>query len=158
DRQFARDIPGIDVILTGHTHDALPDAVQVGNTFLIASGSHGKFVSRVEARLMDDVSLPDILQALFPCGSITGAPKLRAMEVIEELETAPREVYCGSIGWFSPDGQAEFNVAIRTLMVDGDQATLNVGGGIVWDSTPASEYEEALWKARFAQIDPKTSS
>lgn len=117
-----------------------------------------QMISRVEARLMDDVTFPDILQALFPCGSITGAPKLRAMEIIEELETAPREVYCGSIGWFAPDGRAEFNVAIRTLMVDGDQATLNVGGGIVWDSTPASEYEEALWKARFAQIDPKTSS
>ena len=84
--------------------------------------------------------------------------ELIPMEIIEELETAPREIYCGSIGWFAPDGRAEFNVAIRTLMVDGDQATLNVGGGIVWDSTPASEYEEALWKARFAQIDPKTSS
>jgi len=95
-------------------------------------------------------SLSDILRALFPCGSITGAPKLRAMEIIAELEPNPRDIYCGSIGWMAPDGRSEFNVAIRTLLLDGQDATLNVGGGLVYDSTAASEYEEALWKARFA--------
>jgi para-aminobenzoate synthetase component 1 len=111
-----------------------------------------QMVSRIEAELLPDVGLGGILRALYPCGSITGAPKVRAMEIIRELEPWPREAYCGSIGWWAPDGRSEFNVAIRTLMHDGTRAVMNVGGGIVWDSTAASEYEEALWKARFAQI------
>jgi para-aminobenzoate synthetase component 1 len=72
------------------------------------------------------------------------------MEVIRDLEPDPREIYCGSIGWAAPDGRASFNVAIRTLMLEGEHARLNVGGGVVWDSTAEAEYEEALWKARYA--------
>ncbi len=94
--------------------------------------------------------LGDVLNALFPCGSITGAPKIRAMEIINDLEPWPRDIYCGSIGWWAPDGRSEFSVAIRTLMVENNHVTLNVGGGVVYDSTATSEYEEALWKARFA--------
>lgn len=111
-----------------------------------------QMVSRVTAQLLPDVGLGRILQAIYPCGSITGAPKIRAMEVIDDLETTPREAYCGTIGWAAPDGNAQFNVAIRTLMRDGDRAVLNVGGGVVYDSAADSEYEEALWKARFSQI------
>lgn len=72
------------------------------------------------------------------------------MEIIRALETRPREAYCGTIGWDAPDGRAEFNVAIRTLLVAEGEAVLNVSGGLVWDSRAESEYEEALWKTRFA--------
>ncbi len=109
-----------------------------------------QMVSLIRGQMEPGTRLSDILRALFPCGSITGAPKLRAMEIIAELEPNPRDIYCGSIGWMAPDGRSEFNVAIRTLLLDGQDATLNVGGGLVYDSTAASEYEEALWKARFA--------
>ena len=73
------------------------------------------------------------------------------MEILRELEPDAREIYCGTIGWAAPDGRSEFNVAIRTLMVEDGRATLNVGGGLVYDSTAEAEYEEALWKARFAR-------
>jgi para-aminobenzoate synthetase component 1 len=111
-----------------------------------------QMVSRVVGQLRAGTGLADVFAALYPCGSITGAPKVRAMEIIHALEDTPREAYCGTIGWAAPDGRAEFNVAIRTLMRDGDTAVLNVGGGVVWDSTAESEYEEALWKARYATL------
>ncbi len=109
-----------------------------------------QMVSLVRAQLKPTATVGDIFHALFPCGSITGAPKLRAMEILRDLEPWPRDIYCGSIGWLAPDGRSDFNVAIRTLMVENGKATLNVGGGVVWDSTGPSEYEEALWKARYA--------
>ena len=76
------------------------------------------------------------------------------MEIINALEPSARDVYCGSIGWAAPDGRAEFNVAISTLLLANNFGQLNVGGGVVYDSTAESEYEEALWKARFAQKSP----
>lgn len=109
-----------------------------------------QMVSHVVGQLRSDVSLWDVFAGLYPCGSITGAPKVRAMEIIRALEPDPRGAYCGTIGWMAPDGASSFNVAIRTLMVENGSAKLNVGGGVVWDSTAASEYEEALWKARYA--------
>jgi para-aminobenzoate synthetase component I len=116
-----------------------------------------QMTSRVEAQLRPGLSLLDLFMALFPCGSITGAPKIRAMEIIRALEPAPREAYCGAIGWISPTGAMEFNVAIRTLLLPGDgTARLNVGGGVVHDSTAEAEYEEALWKTRFAVVPPTT--
>jgi para-aminobenzoate synthetase component 1 len=115
-----------------------------------------QMVSRVSAQLPPGVGLAALLGALFPCGSVTGAPKLRAMEIIRALEPWPRGAYCGAIGWMGPDGASSFSVAIRTLTLFADgRARLDVGGGIVHDSTPAGEYQEALWKARFAQ--PATS-
>lgn len=114
-------------------------------------------VSQIEGQLLYGIDVSDLFHALFPCGSITGAPKIRAMEVLNELEPEPRDVYCGAIGWMAPDGRSRFNVAIRTMMVfDDENAVLNVGGGVVYDSTAASEYEEALWKARFANLPQKT--
>jgi len=90
----------------------------------------------------------DILAALFPCASITGAPKVRTMAIIAELETAPRGVYTGCLGYLEPSGQASFNVAIRTVTIAPDgQATFGVGGGIVWDSTADSEWRECGTKA-----------
>ncbi|MBI3677188.1 MAG: aminodeoxychorismate synthase component I [Proteobacteria bacterium] len=105
--------------------------------------------STVRALVRPGVGVADILRALFPCGSVTGAPKIRAMEVIRELEASPRGAYCGAIGYFAPDGSARFNVAIRTLTIDGRQGELGIGGGIVQDSSVAGEYAECLLKARY---------
>jgi para-aminobenzoate synthetase/4-amino-4-deoxychorismate lyase len=95
-------------------------------------------------------SLTDIFRALFPCASITGAPKVSTMRIIDELETTPRNIYTGSIGYFAPQRKASFNVAIRTALIDREtkKAEYGVGGGIVWDSTSSDEYGEALLKAR----------
>ncbi len=112
-----------------------------------------QMVSHVVGDLLPGTRPSDLFRALFPCGSITGAPKIRAMEIIRELETGARDIYCGAIGWIGPDGASAFNVAIRTLMLQDGQARFGVGGGIVADSTPAGEYEEALWKARFATLN-----
>lgn len=115
-----------------------------------------QMTSLIQAQLRTDVTIADLFAALFPCGSITGAPKIRAMQVIRALEPQARDAYCGSIGWLAPDGRASLNVAIRTLsLFDDGQVTLNVGGGVVYDSTAASEYEEALWKARYTKLPPK---
>nr|WP_250157385.1 aminodeoxychorismate synthase component I [Tianweitania aestuarii] len=108
-------------------------------------------VSRVRAKLLPARSVRDIFAALFPCGSITGAPKIRAMEVIHALEAGPRDVYCGAIGWMAPDDTMRFNVAIRTITLHPTgEAVYNVGGGIVFDSSAQAEYDECLLKARFA--------
>lgn len=116
-----------------------------------------QMTSKVQATLREDVGLSHIFKALFPCGSITGAPKIRAMQIIAECEDTPRDVYCGAVGWIGPQGDMCFNVAIRTLIMGADGAVrLNVGGGVVYDSTASGEYEEALWKARFATVAPTT--
>jgi para-aminobenzoate synthetase component 1 len=107
---------------------------------------HG--VATVEGRLRGDVDFVDLLRATFPGGSITGAPKIRAMEIIEELEPTRRGPYCGAIGYLSADGHMEFNVAIRTMIMKDGLVHVPVGGGIVADSQPADEYEETLVKAR----------
>ena len=107
-----------------------------------------QMTSEVEGRLLPHVSTADIFHALFPCGSVTGAPKIRAMQLIHDLEPEPRGAYCGAIGFMRGD-TAVFNVAIRTITLQGDHGRLGVGSGIVWDSDPAAEYEECLLKARF---------
>jgi para-aminobenzoate synthetase component 1 len=105
-------------------------------------------VATVEGRLREGVDFLDLLRATFPGGSITGAPKIRAMEIIEELEPTRRGPYCGAIGYLSVDGHVEFNVAIRTMILKDGRVHVPVGGGIVADSVPAEEYEETLVKAR----------
>jgi para-aminobenzoate synthetase/4-amino-4-deoxychorismate lyase len=106
-------------------------------------------VSTVTARLRPGTDIAAIVRALFPCGSITGAPKIRAMEILRQLESSPRGAYCGAIGYFAPNGDARFNVAIRTLTISGNSGTLGIGGGVVQDSDSESEYAECLLKARF---------
>ncbi|WP_420627321.1 aminodeoxychorismate synthase component I [Candidatus Leptofilum sp.] len=107
-----------------------------------------QMTSTVEAQT--HAPLSQILANMFPCASITGAPKVRTMEIIKKLEPQPRGVYTGSIGFLAPDGTAQFNVAIRTVLVDREreQATYGVGSGIVWDSVAADEYEECKVKSR----------
>jgi anthranilate/para-aminobenzoate synthase component I len=111
---------------------------------------HG--VATVEGVLGNHVTLADVLRAVFPCGSITGCPKIRAMQIIDELEPHARGPYCGAIGFIDPDGAMEFSVAIRTIVVRDGLAYLGVGGGVVADSTPEAEYDETLVKAR-AMLD-----
>jgi len=117
-----------------------------------------QMVSRVRARLLDGIGFGDILAALFPCGSITGAPKISAMKILNDLERTPRNVYCGAIGWVAPSGRMRFSVAIRTVsLYPGGEAVYNVGGGVVFDSTAEGEYEECLLKGRFATGKPPAS-
>ena len=103
-------------------------------------------VSVVQGGLRPDKTVVDLLGAVFPGGSITGAPKIRAMEVIAELEAAPRGVYCGSIGYISFSGHCDFNIAIRTVQVAGGMVRVQGGGGITARSQPAAEYDESLTK------------
>lgn len=113
-----------------------------------------QMVSHVRAKLLPGIGLGDIFAALFPCGSVTGAPKMRAMEILHDLEDGPRDAYCGAIGFIAPDGAMRFSVAIRTIsLFAGGEAIFNVGGGIVFDSNAQSEYEECLLKARFVVGD-----
>jgi len=104
-------------------------------------------VSSIEGQLLPDVSPVQAVRACYPGGSITGAPKKRAREIIAELEPVPRGLYTGAIGYFTADGRAVFNIAIRTMVVQRDSATFGVGAGIVADSDPGAEYEETLHKA-----------
>jgi para-aminobenzoate synthetase component I len=107
---------------------------------------HG--VATVEGQLRKDVTLDDIIQATFPCGSITGCPKIRAMQIIDELEPVSRGPYCGAVGVVHPNGRVVLNVAIRSMVLTAGVAHVYVGGGIVADSTPMGEWEETLTKAR----------
>ena len=104
--------------------------------------------AQVRARLAEGNDVFDALEATFPGGSITGAPKVRAMEIIEELEPTRRGAYCGSIGYIGFDGNAEFNIAIRSLQLKAGWMDYQVGGGIVWDSDPVDEFEETQAKGR----------
>jgi para-aminobenzoate synthetase component 1 len=103
--------------------------------------------SRVTALLRDDVSVAELLRATFPGGSITGAPKIRAMEVIGALEGGPRGPYCGAIGVFGPGAELTLSIAIRTAVVSGGAVEYRAGGGIVADSDPDAEFDETAWKA-----------
>ena len=106
-----------------------------------------QMTSTIETQLLTNRSLCDVFQALFPCGSITGAPKIATMEIIKKVEKQPRGVYCGAIGILVPQGPSIFNVAIRTLQMEETKAIYGVGGGITWDSNWESEYEETKQKA-----------
>ena len=114
-----------------------------------------QMTTRVMGTLRDDVELFDVLRATFPPGSVTGAPKIRATEVIREREDTPRGIYCGSVMLCEPNGDITANVAIRTLEINGNTATVGIGSGIVADSDPAREWEEVLLKAKFTQLRPR---
>jgi len=131
-------------------------SVRVSDLFTVESyPTLHQMTSGITARLRADVGLAEIARGLFPCGSITGAPKMRAMEIIRELEPEARGVYTGAIGMLAPNGDALFNVAIRTLVLDGrGGGQLGIGSGIVQDSDPQVEWEECLLKARFLS-DPR---
>ncbi len=108
-----------------------------------------QMTSTVEGRLLPGIRPSRVLRALFPCGSVTGAPKIRSMKIIRELEKEPRGAYTGALGFWAPDGRAAFNVAIRTIRLENGRGVMGSGGGIVWDSEPAAEFRECLLKANF---------
>jgi len=123
-------------------------SVEVAEMLSLESlGQVHHLVSSVHGRLRTDIGQVAALASCFPGGSITGAPKKRAMEIIRELETEPRGLYCGAIGWFGYHGESTFNIAIRTMIREGGRLRCQVGAGIVADSDPAMEYEETLHKA-----------
>ena len=103
-------------------------------------------VSEIEGKLSKNKDVINLLNSSLPGGSITGAPKIRAMEIISELEKNNRGVYCGTIGYISFSGQADFNIPIRTITISENEAYLNSGGGIVSDSIPEQEYKELMSK------------
>lgn len=112
-----------------------------------------QMTSTVQAVVGEKLSIVDVFDALFPCGSITGAPKISTMKFIAGIEHSPREIYCGTIGLMEPNGDSTFNVAIRSILLDSETgiAEYGVGGGITWDSTMNGEYEEAITKAAFLE-------
>lgn len=142
----------VDLLRNDISRVAKVGSVKVPKLFAVETyATVHQMVSTVVGDLVAPPSMVGVMEALFPCGSITGAPKIRAMEIIHEVEPFARGAYCGAIGWMAPDGAARFNVAIRTLSVTGRDIVLNVGGGVVQDSTALGEWEEALWKARYVQ-------
>ena len=105
-------------------------------------------VSNITGRLRDDLSPYDALRAGFPAGTVSGAPKIRAMEIINELEEEQRGVYAGAVGYFSHSGNQETAIALRTMVIKNGRAYIQAGCGVVADSDPAAEYQESLNKAR----------
>ena len=149
EKQCAENLMIVDLLRNDLSRIAERGSVEVEDLFTVETyPTLHTMTSGIRANLRPEVSLSDILRAVFPCGSVTGAPKIRAMEIIRELETSPRGVYCGALGWFS-GRNARLNVAIRTLEIRDGKARLNVGGGLVYDSQARDEYDEALLKARF---------
>jgi anthranilate synthase component 1 len=105
-------------------------------------------VSQVEGELRPGLDAFDLMQATFPAGTVSGAPKIRAMQIIHDLETGPRGPYAGAVGYFSYDGSMDTCITIRTLVMQGKKVSVQAGAGIVADSNPESEYQETLNKAR----------
>ncbi|MBM6616082.1 aminodeoxychorismate synthase, component I [Bacillus suaedaesalsae] len=123
--------------------------VEVDEFMVIERYSHVMhIVSNVKGELADQYDAYDVIDAVFPGGTITGAPKVRTMEIIEELEPVRRGIYTGSIGWIGYNGDMELNITIRTMMVSNDQAYIQAGAGVVIDSNPSYEYKESLKKAK----------
>jgi para-aminobenzoate synthetase/4-amino-4-deoxychorismate lyase len=108
-----------------------------------------QMTSTVTGLLTEERPFLDIFSALFPSGSVTGAPKIRAMQIIRELEQEERNIYTGAIGYIAPNRDFYFNIPIRTLLIQGHRGEMGIGGGIVWDSTPQGEWDEGLLKAKF---------
>ena len=147
----------VDLIRNDLSRIAQGSSVEVSDLFQVETyPTLHTMVSTVTAKKRAGVGAADILRALFPCGSVTGAPKIRAMEILHELETSPRGAYCGAVGYFAPDGSARFNVAIRTLTIAQGRGELGIGGGVVQDSQLHSEYAECLLKARFFERDRRS--
>ena len=152
EKDAAENLMIVDLLRNDLGRISAPGSVQVARLFEIERyPTVLQMTSTITARPLAHFGLTDILQALFPCGSVTGAPKIRTMEIISGLEDSPRHVYTGSIGFVSPGPEAVFNVAIRTLLIDthSGAAELGVGSGITYDSSAVDEYQECLLKASF---------
>jgi para-aminobenzoate synthetase component 1 len=145
----AENVMIVDVLRNDLGRVALPGSVKVPRLCrLERTGAVQHLVSRVEAQLRPGVGPFDVLTAAFPGGSITGAPKIRAMELLTGLEPVARGPYTGTLGWIGPDGAMRTSILIRTFVADGRRLTLHVGGGITWRSDAAAEWDETVAKAR----------
>ena len=162
EKDRAENVMIVDLIRNDLGKVSIPGTVRVASLFeLERFETLWQMTSTVESTLREAVCLTDLMAALFPCGSITGAPKVSTMQIIRELEPFPRKIYTGTLGLLRPGGNdCIFNVAIRTLLLDSatGQATFGVGGGITYDSTPEREYEECLVKSSFLAFHPPTFS
>ncbi|QEI05309.1 aminodeoxychorismate synthase component I [Pigmentiphaga aceris] len=139
----------VDLIRNDLGRIAKPGSVQVDALFTLEQYPQVWTLTSTISAELADTSLSGMLHALFPCGSITGAPKVAAMQHIKRLEPSPRGLYCGGLGWLAPNGDFDLSVTIRTLVLGTDgTGVYGVGGGIVYDSDPLDEWEECLWKAR----------
>ena len=159
DRDLARDLLAsgkdraenvmiVDVLRNDLGRVCIPGSVRVPRLLrLERTAAVQHLVTTVTGRLRPDADAFDLLAASFPGGSITGAPKIRAMEIIEELEPVRRGPYCGTMLWLGPDGCLGSSILIRTLVADGERITLHVGGGITWRSDPQDEWDETVAKA-----------
>lgn len=110
-----------------------------------------QMTSSVTGRIDENVNVARLFKAIFPSGSVTGAPKMRAMQIVHALEKEERRIYTGAIGYITPKREMFFNVPIRTLLLEDGRGEMGVGGGIVWDSTPEGEWDESTWKSRFLE-------
>lgn len=149
EKDRAENIMIVDMVRNDIGRIAMPGSVETTSTFEVEKyPTVWQMTSTVQGK--SDEGVASTISALFPCASITGAPKAKTMEIIRELEGSPRNIYTGAIGFAAPDGEACFSVAIRTALIDRSKGALEfgVGGGIVWDSDAAAEYEETLTKAR----------
>ncbi|MGN8645338.1 aminodeoxychorismate synthase component I [Gracilibacillus sp. HCP3S3_G5_1] len=147
EKDQAENVMIVDLLRNDIGQIAKPGTVEVTSLFDVETyPTVHQMTSTIEASL-ETMRVYDWFQALFPCGSITGAPKVETMKYIANLEDTPREVYCGAIGWISPQREAIFNVPIRTVLINGNNAVYGTGGGITWDSTSKSEYHELNQKA-----------
>src|SRR3990172_2357278 len=150
EKQRAENLMIVDLLRNDLGRVAKIGTVEVTDLFTVETyRSVHQMTSGIRAELRSEMELKDMLRALFPCGSVTGAPKVRAMEIIRELEQGARGVYTGAIGHIAPNGDAQFNVAIRTVVLNGQRGEMGIGGGIVADSKEDSEFEECLLKAQF---------
>ncbi|MBK8210700.1 MAG: aminodeoxychorismate synthase component I [Rhodospirillales bacterium] len=151
EKSRAENLMIVDLLRNDLSRLARPGDVRVTDLFTIETyRSLHQMTSGIEATLRPVVGLSALLRALFPCGSVTGAPKIRAMQIIHDLERKPRGVYCGAIGLLAPNGDAFFNVAIRTLVLRPDgRGEMGIGSGVIFDSDADAEYDECLLKAEF---------
>ena len=152
----AENVMIVDLLRNDLSRISLPGTISVPNLFEVAR--HGdvlQMTSTVQGQIKPDTSLSDILQAVFPCGSVTGAPKKRSMQIIQELEAQDRGYYCGALGWLDPNGDFAFSVPIRTIEIEEEPQsqrnsfTLGVGAGITIDSDATQEWEECRIKSAF---------
>jgi para-aminobenzoate synthetase/4-amino-4-deoxychorismate lyase len=148
---LAENVMIVDLVRNDVGRLARPGSVRVPELFSVERyETLLQLTSRITAELEPDTGLPELCKALFPCGSVTGAPKLSSMRIIRGLESSPRGIFCGSIGYITPAGDACFNVAIRTACIErSGRGVLGVGSGVVIDSTPEAEYAECRLKADF---------
>ena len=145
----------VDLLRNDLSKRAAKGSVKVSNLYEVEKyRTFFTMTTTIEAKLGGGCSAVDIMTSIFPCGSVTGAPKIRAQEIINEIEQEQRGVYTGAIGYFTPDGDMCFNVPIRTIMINNDgKGELGIGGAIVADSVATSEYDECLLKAKFLTQD-----